>query len=350
MNMFTKGQRERILSVFATGGARASIINSDALIIPNDNCTAPSNVSVSLISTSSAQMRWLNVTGVSDYQVEYREKGVIQWKNITVKGATVSNLVNLATNTTYECRVLSVCLNNQTNYSPAITFNTLSLSDNCLDIYEFNNTFATAKEISINSTITALIDNTYDNDYFLIKNTELKRDIKIYLTNLPADYDVRVYDMNRQVIGSSTKSGVSDEKIILKNAPVGMLYIRVYPNTAQSSKQCYKLSIERINADLLREDESIAAQDISNADGLKVFPNPASEMMNIEIKTEFEGEASIRLLDMTSREILHTKQSLTKDINNLQLNVNNIRDGIYMMHIQYGNQSKSKKVIIHNNF
>ena len=109
-----------------------------------------------------------------------------------------------------------MCLNNQTNYSPTLTFNTLSPSDNCLDIYEFNNTFSTAKEISINTAITALIDNQHDNGYFIIKNTELKRDIKINLTNLPADYDVRIYDVNRQVIGSSTKSGTSDEKIIIK--------------------------------------------------------------------------------------------------------------------------------------
>lgn len=350
MNMFSKGQRDRILSVFDTGGARASIVNSDALIAPNENCTAPSNLSVSLISTNSAQMKWLNVTGVSDYQVEYREKGIIQWTNVTVKGATACNLINLAANKTYECRVLSMCLNNQTNYSPTLTFNTLSLSDNCFDIYEFNNTFLTAKEIPINTAITALIDNQYDNDYFTIKNTELKRDIKIWLTNLPADYDIRIYDVNRQVIGSSTKSGTADEKIIIKNAPVGMFYVRVYPNTGQSSSQCYKLSIDHINADLLREDESIAGQKIPNTDGFRVYPNPVSEIMNIEIKTEFEGEASIKLLDMTSREILQTKQSLTKDINNLQIEVNNIRDGIYMMYIQYGQQSLSKKVIIHKNF
>ncbi len=350
MNMFTKGQRDRILAAFATGGTRASLINSDALTPPNENCTATSTLTVSLISTTSAQIKWSSVIGINDYIVEYREKGATKWIDVTIKGATNYTLTNLVTNKNYECRVLSVCSNNQTNYSSTFAFTTLSVSNNCVDIYEFNNTFSTAKEIPVNTAITALIDNQYDNDYFLIKNDELKRDIKLCLTNLPADYDVRLYDVNHQLIGSSTKSDKTDEKIIFRNAPVGIYYVRVYPNAGNSSSQCYKLSIDLINADLLREDESTVSQNIKNVDVLKVFPNPVSEIMKIEIETEFEGEATIRLLDMTSREILHTKQSLTKDINNLQVDVNNLRDGVYMLHIQYGNQSLSKKAVIHKNF
>lgn len=349
MNMFTKGQKNRIMAVFATGGARASLLNSDALIAPNESCPSPLNLTVSLITNNSAQIGWSSANNISDFVVEYREKGSNKWYPMTVKGAKSVKLINLTANTVFEGRISSLCGNNQLGISSTISFTTLSNSNDCVDIYEFNNTFSAAKEISVNTAITALIDNPYDNDYFIINQAELNKDIKVSLSNLPADFDVRLYNANNQLVGSSTKVGTEEEKIIYKNAPKGIYYIRVYPNEGNSSNQCYKLLVEVLKSGMLREEDNTVGKNSQHLSSLKVFPNPVMEVVNLELKTDYEGEAIIRILDMTNREIKSSKQNVTKDVNNIQVDATDLRDGLYVLLIQYGNQHLSQKIIIHKN-
>ena len=348
MNMFTKGQKTRMQAIFASGGVRNSLMYSDGLVVPNENCPAPTNLSISSIATVSAIIKWIGVDGITDYALEYRLKGTTDWFLLNIKNTTSFKILNLTSNKTYECRIKSICTIPASEYSSFLTFTTLPTSTDCTDIYESNNTFATAKEIPINSTITAIINNSTDNDYFIIQNDDQRRDIKISLFNLPFDYDIRLYNSNHQLVGSSTKTGKTDEKIIFNNAPVGTYYVRVYPNSGSSATECYKLSVEISNLDFLRGNESGADNQMGSVDKLKVFPNPATEFLIIELETEYEGDATIQILDMTSREVLHLNKNISKDINTIQLDVNTIRDGIYMVLIRYGTKTQCKKVIINN--
>ena len=348
MNMFTKGQKTRMQAIFANGGIRNSLIYSDALIVPNENCPAPINLSISSIATISATVKWTGVDGITDYTMEYRAKGTVDWLLLNAKNATSVTISNLTSNKTYECRIKSVCTSPASEYSSLLAFTTLPTSTDCTDIYESNNTFATAKAIPINTTISALINNSTDNDYLIIKNDDQRRDIKISLFNLPYDYDVRLYNANHQLVGSSTKAGKTDEKIIFNNAPVGTYYVRVYPNSGSSATECYKLTVEISSLDFLRGNESGTDNQMVSVDKLKVFPNPATEFLIIELETEYEGDATIQILDMTSREVLRLDKNISKDINTFQMDVNNIRDGIYMVLIRYGNKTQCKKVIINN--
>ena len=348
MNMFTKGQKARMQAIFANGGVRNSMMYSDGLIIPNENCPAPINLAITSIATVSATVKWTGMDAIVDYILEYRVKGTADWILLNIKNAVSVTISNLTSNKTYECRLKSVCTSPASEYSSLLTFTTLPTSTDCTDIYESNNIFATAKEIPINTIISALINNSTDNDYFIIKNDDQRRDIKISLFNLPFDYDVRLYNANRQLVGSSTKTGKTDEKIIFNNAPVGTYYVRVYPNSGSSATECYKLSVEISSLDFLRGNESGTDNQIVSEDKLKVFPNPATEFLIIELETEYEGEAMVQILDMTSREVLRLNKNFSKDINTFQMDVNNIRDGIYMVLIRYGNKTQFKKVIVNN--
>lgn len=49
----------------------------------------------------------------------------------------------------------------------------------------------------------------------------------MHLTSLPANYDLYVYDANGLLLGSSTKSGKSAEKVTLTDAAPGDYYVRV---------------------------------------------------------------------------------------------------------------------------
>ena len=117
----------------------------------------------------------------------------------------------------------------------------------CVDIYEANNTSATAKSIAINTTISANIGTSIDVDWFTFSNTSTQKNIKITLNNLPADYDVILYRNNVEV-GYSENEGTDAEQIVLNNAPVGTYRIKVVGyNDAFNASNCYALKAQIAN-------------------------------------------------------------------------------------------------------
>ncbi len=73
-----------------------------------------------------------------------------------------------------------------------------------------------------------------------------------------------------------------------------------------------------------------------------IAPNPASTVINIKFSTNLNN-GSIALYDMLG------KQVLIKDLNGNNeeiLDVSNLTNGIYLLKIDSGNQSQTKRVII----
>ena len=351
MNMFTSGQKSRIQALFSAGGVRASFLNSDALVAPYENCPTPSKLAVSGVSTKSVTLKWDAAEGVNEYLVEYHSVESPKWLCYTVKNSTVSTILNLMPDKSYECRVKSVCINTESAYSTIAQFKTLSTytNESCNDLYEPNNSFTTAKIAPVNIAFNATIGTNSDNDYFVFKTTDEQKNIRINLSNLPYDYDVRLYNVNHKLIASSTKYDRTDEKIVINDAPVGYYYVRIYSNGKSSAAICYRLSIELGNKDFLSEEELNRATMKIN-ETLKVAPNPATDFVNVELETGFEGDAKVLLLDLTGRSVIQTTQKVTKDITQFQLNVNNVRNGLYVLAVKCDEKVMTQKVMINNSF
>ncbi len=349
MNMFTSGQKQRIHALFSTGGARASLLTSDALIPPGETCLAPTNLTVSNVLSKTAIINWTFAPSVTNYIVEYRITNATNWTILNVNNANSLAITSLTPDKTYECRTKSVCTDKNSEYSSTLTFSTLTASETCSDAFESNNSFTTAKLIPNNTTLNALISTKTDNDYFVFKHTDSNKDIKIALTNLPYDYDVRLYNANRQLVGSSTRNNRSDELITLSNAPIGFYYVRVYPYSGSTATQCYKLSIEAVDKDYLRENTTNVLEE-KPADRLRVSPNPASELVNVELETGFEGDAQFTLIDMTGKRVIETTQPISKDITLFQLDINNVREGMYILMARCGNKVHNQKLIVNKQY
>ena len=65
----------------------------------------------------------------------------------------------------------------------------------------------------------------------------------VTLSNLPADYDLYVYNKSLKLVGSSTNTGTSNEVVIYNsNARKATYYIKVVgKNGAYNTSQCYNL-------------------------------------------------------------------------------------------------------------
>jgi hypothetical protein len=263
MNIFSAGQKKRIQTLFSFGGARASLLNSDALIAVSE---------------------------------------------------------------------------------------TLPLEIGCTDVYESNNTFTTAKEISANSSISAQIGALGDNDYFIFRTTETERNIQIQLSELPFDYDVKLYNSQRQLLGTSSRSNNTDEKIVLNNAPINYYYVRVYPNKDFSTTQCYKLTIQTSSISFAREIDKIADSRFKDLEKIQVYPNPSIKYAQVEINTNYEGAASIFILDITGKTILSKFLNINQETSTFQLDVTGLSNGFYTLMLKTGNEIQTKRMMVMKSF
>lgn len=227
MNMFTAGQATRMNALFASGGARASLLTSLGCQAPNISaCNLASGLAASNVSTTGATLGWTSVSGASRYNVQYRVAGSSSWTAINSTTNTIAiNGLNAATN--YEFQVQTVCSGSSSAFTTSATFTTLSSSTTCSDVYESNNTSAAAKTISVNTAINALIDNVNDVDWYSFTTTSPNSNVKISLNAPPADYDISLYNSAFTLLGSSSNTGTLAEQIVFNTATAGTYYVRV---------------------------------------------------------------------------------------------------------------------------
>lgn len=92
--------------------------------IPSLTCDVPTGLSASSIKSVSAVLSWSASSNASAYHVQYRKSGNSTWKDTTVINTTVS-ISKIASSSTYEWQVQSICSAGNSVYSNPAFFTTL---------------------------------------------------------------------------------------------------------------------------------------------------------------------------------------------------------------------------------
>ena len=348
MNLFTTGQKTRMQALFAPGGARAALTTSPGCQAPS-GCGAPGSLTATNVTQTSATCSWAAVAGAVSYTFEWKKTADPTYTVVTGLTNTTYNLTNLTLGTSYSIRVKTVCATETSAYTSA----QFTTGSNCADQYETNNTLATAKAIPINTAFTAQIKTATDKDYYQFGNTSAQKNIKVELTTLPFDYDLKLYRNNTQV-GISENAGTTNELIILNNATVATNY-RAYVygyNGAFSATQCYTLKASR-SATAFRTDgstdgpvEEISLEvEFANA-GFGLYPNPANELVIVEVPMESDGNVSVSIIDPSGKVALAQQQMLTKGDNQFTFELNTLPNGVYFVQVRNGEFASTRKLVI----
>ena len=80
-----------------------------------------------------------------------------------------------------------------------------------------------------------------------------------------------------------------------------------------------------------------------NADNIQIYPNPASEVINIRLENTMENLESVALYDVLGKSVLKTKNV---DSNQTAINVSALSKGVYLVEITTANQLKMTKKLI----
>lgn len=337
--------------VLAAGG---SFTSSQATQFCQPNCGTPTGLGASAITTSSATLGWSAAGGASSYNVRRRAVGTSAWTTSSTS-ATSTSVSGLTAATQYEFQVQSVCGSTSGAYSASATFTTASNPTGCSDAYEPNNSRSTSLPLTAtNQDLFAQIATSTDRDWYRFANSSAARNIRIDLSDLPADYDLDLYQ-NSTRRGRSTNGGTTAEVITYNtNTTASNWYAYVYGyNGANSNTQCYKLRIS-LSSSAFRTDgttdgivEEIEVEvPVIEKTGFAMFPNPASDLLTLDMDMNADRAVQISVSDITGKVMLVNSYQLQKDFNRVTLNVGNLPSGIYIVRVDNGDLNGIQKLVI----
>jgi hypothetical protein len=243
--------------------------------------------------------------------------------------------------------------------------------------FEDNNTSTKATPIPNGSTTTAAIENANDQDWYVINHTG--GFLNVGLLNMPSDrnYIVEVFNAAQTPVALAPPASVpiafpnsafaggvyrpyflgdpgtiflsGTGKDFLANSavavPAGKYYVRVSSRLGyNNTMRCYALRTSSTTAATSfgkEETVELVAQKID------AFPNPAHNLVTVALPSvDEEIEATVRLSDLAGREIFRTVKQLTNAAGQVELDVNQVANGMYMVFVQYGTTTLTKKIVI----
>jgi|GEM_PF-584664 len=322
-------------------------------------CNAPANLQSSNITATSATLTWTGVAGASSYDIEYKLSSSSTW---TVKASnytsTSYNLTGLTGGMAYDWRVRTNCgsLSGYSAYSTG-TFNTPVPP--CADSYESNNTSATAKTITLNTTISASIASGTDIDWFRITSpNSTATNIRIILSNVPANYDIYLYNKSNVLIGSSTRTGNSPDTIIFNSTAKKAAYsiqVKGATGTDHNLNTCYNLRAESSSTKFIRSNSlpeqagSFGTTSTSTINGYwRLYPIPVNNELNIYYNSPENERAELQIIDVMGRIVNSKKVDVKTGSNNFQIDMHNLKNGVYMIKLVLTDHVYTSKVIVEN--
>lgn len=282
-----------------------------------------------------------------NYDLQVLNSGGSVIYSSTASGTTSETiLASLSAAGTYYIKVFGVSgANSSTRYKLTVKTNLCNES-----LYEPNNTMATAKiyqNMSQNNArdLYAGIMNSTDVDWYGFDTYNYSsgyvyNNIKITLTNLAADFDMRLYDSAGDEIGFSGFGGTRDEQIIINGSYIGRHYIKIFGYLGANSTQCYDLKVDISSTPQARTE---AAEAVEKTTGLALFPNPAlaGETISLNLNQNVEDAVHVRVLNING--LVVSEQNLKVSNHTATLDLSNIKAGIYL--IDAGDAGKTKLVV-----
>jgi hypothetical protein len=92
------------------------------------------------------------------------------------------------------------------------------------------------------------------------------------------------------------------------------------------------------NGDVVANEQSLS--------DILVYPNPVRDHFNISFTASNDKNVSVKLLDLTGREVLSREYSPVIGLNKIELSLASLSRGIYITCLQNGSESKMVKIIL----
>lgn len=316
------------------------------------SCGTPSGLNATAVTTTTATLTWATVSGATSYNVQWRAVGTTTWST-GATAATFFGISGLSAGTAYEFQVQAVCSSLTGAFSASANFTTLN-AGGCSDNFEPNDIRSSSLPLTTtDQDLSAQISSTGDVDWYRFSNESGQGNVRIDLTNLPANYDLRLYRGGFQ-LGISQNSGTTPELIIYNNGVISSdLYAYVYgTNGAFSNTACYTLRIS-LSSSTWRTDGTTSGEVSTfefpvtvNGSGFAMFPNPAQTELTLDVYQDVEQPVKVLVSDVTGKTVSLNTYTLSADQTRITMDVSRLAAGIYSVRVDNGKTTGVQKLTI----
>ncbi len=293
-------------------------------------------------------------SGTNDKSFSYSVSGIgmnkaaaIAYRTLTVYLISSSNYANARTYSIQAAKDMYGAASNEAtqvaNAWDAVGVTGAVTPPPCSDVYESNESRTAAKAIAANTDIIARIGSFTDKDWFTFTTTSAAPKLKVTLNNLPADYDLRLYNASGIQLGISQNGSTAAESISYNSSSTAATYyVQVYGYAgAYSTSVCYTLRAATSNVNQLADEQdddneglvkTVGSAEINN-DEVVLYPNPAKDKMTLGFVADEEGIKTITITDVVGHTIQRQTISASQGANHINLSLEQYKPGIYFLNV-----------------
>jgi hypothetical protein len=306
-------------------------------------CNQPTALAANSVTTSGVTLSWAAVSGALKYAIDYKKASVTTWTSASTGQTTLTKaLTGLTAGTLYDWRVKTICSTSAGNslYSMA-QFTTVPI---CPDQLETNNTLTAAKTIPTGTDVRAQIATSTDLDFYSFTNSSTQNNIRVTLTNLPANYDLKLFSPAGTLLLTSANTGTTNETINYNTTVVGTYKVQVYGvNKVFSNTSCYTLKAQIGSASFAPE---IYRQETAD-NLLQVYPTIASQMVTISFYETATANTTLKIENLTGAVMFNKKIPVVDGRNIYQFDVSGFSSGVYYIKLTNNKGDvKMQKIVV----
>jgi bacillolysin len=289
------------------------------------------------IVTTATTSNVFNLVGPSgvDYDLYiYNSAGTQIGSGTTATATETVSLTSQAAGTYY----IKVIGYNGANSATCYTIKaTATGATTCQSSYDntTNGTTSGAATIPFNTNITGLINPAGDIDNYKFVITTAGT-ITVTLGTLPADYDLKLLNSAGTQVGISQNGSTTAESISY-TAAAGTYYAQVYGySNATNATTCYTLKVQLGTATIFG-----AGTEITSSSLLKVYPSPATDLLNVSVLGEVSGKGTLKIVDVNGVVVLQQKISNSPQA----VDISRLARGVYMIKTENAGSVLSSKFV-----
>ena len=325
-------------------------------------CEAPLSTSLSGLGENNVQINWPTVTAAISYNFRYRAEGSATWTTITNITNPNQTLNGLTLCTRYEYQIATTCIAGLTDYGTLYTFKTKGCGA-CEEL-SYCQSFATSDYLYIDKIQIGDINNISGDDlgYGNFISTDfawLMADSASNITLTPAfplfplsanwkvwiDWDQNgVFESSEMVITASGNGALTRAITPPATAAPGITRMRIAVAGLGNPVECGDGDFGEIEDYCVRVKPRAFAGigEQTEKSSVVIFPNPANNIIHIKLGDEKYN--NLELIDISGKML--QSLSIQDDTEVIQMNIENVANGIYWVRLSGNQYSVTKKVVV----
>ena len=187
-----------------------------------------------------------------------------------------------------------------------------------------------------------MIGTSTDKDYFKVVTTTAQPKLKITLSNLPLDYDIKLLNSSGTQLAISQNSSTANEIVTYNGTAAATYYAYVYGyNSNYSATQCYTLTTQT-SASNFREEAASTVEKTA----FTLYPNPTNGDVTFTYFSPEAQDATVMVMDQSGRTCQRLTLHLDEGQNTPKMSLGNLPAGLYFLHLQTAESAITAKLML----